>query len=1043
MADAPNLGGSSFEATIHADEDSIIPLQISSDLVDSDGSESLVIYLDGLPAGVTPSNGSPEGDGSWVLQPEDLNNLNLSLPANFNENFDVTVVAESREANSSSTETVSKVISIDLNAVADSAALKADNASGLEDSPIALTIDAELSHSNATETLSIEISGLPTGASLSAGTLSNNGTWVLEPNELTDLTIMPPPHSHDPFTINVAAISAEPSNGDVVTVDQTLSITVTPVPDDPLVSVTAAQGSEDNAVRLNIAPALVDTDGSETLGPVTISGLPAGASLNQGVLNGDGSYTLTPAELDGLQLNPPPDSNEDFSLSVTATSIETDTGASASTQLSLPISLTGVADTPIIDAQDISGKEDRWVRLDVDSTLTDTDGSETLTFVVDNVPKGAKLDVGELQNDGSWHLSTDQLSVVKIKPPAHFSGEFDLQITAVATENDGDSAQQADTFTVNVEAVVDTLKISRKTAVGKEDEAIEINVSVALRDKDGSETIADEVIISAVPDDAALSHGIKLEDGSWRLSLGDLENLTVTPGADNADDFVMKIHATALEANGASRVTTQSIPVKVQAQADAPAAEIIDAAGFEDQAIVIKADAVLLDTDGSESLSIQIHRVPAGANLSVGTYLGDGTWQLAPDDLANLSITPPPNFSGTIELEFDAIATELEGHTSHTILPFSVEVAGVADTPHWEVRPASGYEDNSINLDIRTQLLDTDGSESLHVEIANVPSGAVLSHGTESNGTWIVQQAELSNLSIVPPMDSNEDFVLDITAVVTESDGDVSRSTKSLPVAVKGVADVPIVAQHDVTGYEDSVIQLNLDAALKDVDGSESISFVIGGLKPGMTISHGVYNGDGTWSLEPADLAQVSITPPRDFSGDIALSLKAISTENDGDSTSITVPVKLHVVGVVDNPNAFRSASGLEDNAIAIDVFQTAGDIDGSESLVSAQISNLPDGAVLSAGTEVSPGVYEFSPLELDNLTVTPPLHSNENFALNVSIKIVESDGAEKTFVGPLKVNVVGVADVPTISATDVSGDTNNLIPLDFEGQLVDSDVSA
>src|SRR5437762_2586470 len=36
---------------------------------------------------------------------------------------------------------------------------------------------------------------------------------------------------------------------------------------------------------------------------IKISGIPAGASLNQGTLNGDGSYTLTPDQLNGLKLN--------------------------------------------------------------------------------------------------------------------------------------------------------------------------------------------------------------------------------------------------------------------------------------------------------------------------------------------------------------------------------------------------------------------------------------------------------------------------------------------------------------------------------------------------------------------------------------------------------------------------------------------------------------------------------------------------------------------------------------------------------------------
>ena len=48
---------------------------------------------------------------------------------------------------------------------------------------------------------------------------------------------------------------------------------------------------------------LTDTDGSESLS-LTISNVPNGASLSAGIDNGDGSWTLTPGELDGSERSP-------------------------------------------------------------------------------------------------------------------------------------------------------------------------------------------------------------------------------------------------------------------------------------------------------------------------------------------------------------------------------------------------------------------------------------------------------------------------------------------------------------------------------------------------------------------------------------------------------------------------------------------------------------------------------------------------------------------------------------------------------------------
>ena len=52
--------------------------------------------------------------------------------------------------------------------------------------------------------------------------------------------------------------------------------------------------------------------------------------------------------------------------------------------------------------------------------------------------------------------------------------------------------------------------------------------------------------------------------------------------------------------------------------------------GDEDNSIALTITSSLLDTDGSETLSIEISGVPAGATLSAGTDNGGGLWTLTP-----------------------------------------------------------------------------------------------------------------------------------------------------------------------------------------------------------------------------------------------------------------------------------------------------------------------------------------------------------------------------------------------------------------------------
>ena len=77
-------------------------------------------------------------------------------------------------------------------------------------------------------------------------------------------------------------------------------------------------------------------------------GVLSGAQQSAGTDNLDGTWTLTPAELAGLTVTTPADSDADFTLTVSATSTEAD-GAAATTLANLDVPVTGVADVPTVD----------------------------------------------------------------------------------------------------------------------------------------------------------------------------------------------------------------------------------------------------------------------------------------------------------------------------------------------------------------------------------------------------------------------------------------------------------------------------------------------------------------------------------------------------------------------------------------------------------------------------------------------------------------------------------------------------------------------
>ena len=107
-------------------------------------------------------------------------------------------------------------------------------------------------------------------------------------------------------------------------------------------------------MALNITNALTDTDGSEVLSVVTISGVPNGYSLSAGTQVSPGVYEVPQASLGGLQLNTPANATGVVPLTISVTSTEqvsdTDfdlTNNSATNTMTMNVTITA-DDKPIL-----------------------------------------------------------------------------------------------------------------------------------------------------------------------------------------------------------------------------------------------------------------------------------------------------------------------------------------------------------------------------------------------------------------------------------------------------------------------------------------------------------------------------------------------------------------------------------------------------------------------------------------------------------------------------------------------------------------------
>jgi len=345
-----------------------LPLDISVGLTDLDGSETVSVTLTGIPEGATLNHGSfDEGTGSWTLSGDDLEGLTISLPEtvegegggepqtlysqNFNDTFDGQTAAWGDNGFSStggswgdddrtatdddrfefqnpsggdiSTFTTAAIDISGQEDVSFSFNLKGygdlDSSGSYADYFKVIAVVDGVEHELMTENGDVEdwttftLDNIPEGDELvikmEVRTTAGDEKYKMDNLEVTGTPAVAEPL--ESFQIGVETTVTE-SDGASETVSTTLNVDIDNDAEAgaPTLTVTEqAPTTEDVSVALNIAAALTDTDGSESLS-VTLSGIPDGAVLKSGdtvltVENGEITFEggVVP---DNLSLTPPP-----------------------------------------------------------------------------------------------------------------------------------------------------------------------------------------------------------------------------------------------------------------------------------------------------------------------------------------------------------------------------------------------------------------------------------------------------------------------------------------------------------------------------------------------------------------------------------------------------------------------------------------------------------------------------------------------------------------------------------------------------------------
>ena len=150
-------------------------------------------------------------------------------------------------------------------------------------------------------------------------------------------------------------------------------------------------------------------------------------------------------------------------MTVTSTATEAANSHQSVNTDSIAVEVNAVADVPTLSIPStITVDEDtQSAAFGISSQLTDTDGSETLTLTISDIPIGAVIGDGVntfTASTGSTSVDVTawDLDSLTVTPPTNSDVDFALTITATATESEnGHQATKSDTVNVVVEAVAD------------------------------------------------------------------------------------------------------------------------------------------------------------------------------------------------------------------------------------------------------------------------------------------------------------------------------------------------------------------------------------------------------------------------------------------------------------------------------------------------------------------------------------------------------------------------------------------------------------
>ena len=797
--------------------------------------------------------------------------------------------------------------------------------------------------------------GLPAGVSASEDE-SGNTVLTLDASDAAYQGLA----AGETATVSVDFVVSDDAGG---TDTATATFTVTGTNDVPVVvdapTVTVAEDGAGATVAL--ATLVSDVDG-DTL-TFSASDLPAGVSLDGGVLSIDPAN----ASFQSIALG----DTRTVSITVTA-----DDGQGGTADIAVTLLVEGTNDAPVIaGAYAASVDEDATASITLDQ-ISDVDGDDLSIVLPATLPAGV---TASLDADDNTVLS---LNASDAAYQSLAEGET-LDVTVAFTVDDGKGGTDTATATFTVTGTNDAPVVLQTPTISVSEDGLSpiTDLSGLVDDVDG-----DALAFSA----ASLPEGVTLQNGS----------LFIDTSADAfqslSDGEVLLLPLAITVSDGRGGETVLSVTVEVTGTNDAPVISgTYTGTATEDGAadVITLSEGVSDVDDGIDSITFP-DGLPEGVSAGVDA---NGEPALLLDTGAAVFQSLAQGEVTTVSVTFRV--TDMFGATDTATATFTVTGTNDLPTATGDYTAAATEDGASATIDISAGLSDVDGEAvSLVVDTDTLPAGVTF---------------DGQSLTLDPSDAAYQDLGVGQTRDVVVSyqitDGVGAPVDASATFTVTGTNDVPTV-----TGdYTDSATE---DGATGTIDLTDGVDDVDRG--DGFRVVVDVDNLPAGVSLNEFDELVLDASGPayQDLAQGETRLVTVGFTIDDGNGGTVTRDAVFTVTGTNDAPVVGATVEAVANEGsgtLSVDLSAAVSDIDNNSSVASAaEVSGVPAGIAFTVvGTT----------LEIDtNSEALQSLAAGQALSFDVTFTVTDefsatSEQATQT------ITITGTNDAPVISGA-VSG---------------------